>query len=48
MHDLLRTNIPRQDIAGPNGAAGELIGIGEGGDDEASMKDQVRFFEQYL
>ena len=53
MHDLTRINILRQDIAGPNGAAGELVGIGEGDDDkdnmciacgdEASMKVQVRF-----
>ena len=37
MHDLTRTNILRQDIAGPNGAAGELVGIGEGDDDEDNM-----------
>lgn len=34
MHGLTHTNIPYQDIAGLNGAVDELVGIGEGDDDE--------------
>ena len=37
MLDLLSTNLPRQDIAGPNGAVGELVGICEGDDDDDNI-----------
>ena len=38
MHGLTCTNLPRQDIAGPNGAVGELVRIGEGDDDDDNMR----------
>ena len=38
MHGLTRTNIPCQDVTGPNGAVGELVGICKGDDDEDNMR----------